>query len=260
MHDPVRTLPVVARLTYTWDGWPRQDGGRLPAEPPDMAALRGAWEGDGLRLEGVKWSEGMAQLVFEAEPLVSPVIFAGRVKGRLDHALRSGGAGWAGFSRKVGVRTIGANTDGVVERYLARQQVRGELFDPRYRKSLEEFSGDFPAVDLAEPTATTSGRYWYNLHVVAVTRERYRMGREDFLPKLSAAIPAWACGLGFGLRRFALMPDHVHVAARCDPALPPSEVAWGFLRAINRAAGCGLFSERVYVGTFSGYSRAVIGH
>jgi REP element-mobilizing transposase RayT len=57
----------------------------------------------------------------------------------------------------------------------------------------------------------------------------------------------------------AFMPDHVHLALRGDPNLSPAEIAEGCWRALNKAAGLRLFSERVYVGSFSAYTRRQIG-
>jgi hypothetical protein len=52
-----------------------------------------------------------------------------------------------------------------------------------------------------------------------------------------------------------LMPDHLQLAIRVDPRLSPAEIAKGCPRGLNRASGLRLFSDRVYVGSFSSYSR-----
>lgn len=250
-------MPLVHRLTYTWDGWPSKKTSPLPPLP-DLTETDRLWQGDGLRRLGVRWTPELAQLSFEAVPGISPILFVSRVKGRLDHALRKVGSPVA-WSRKVGFRVLGENTDPVVEGYLRQQQVRADLADPKYRWTLEEFSREFPQVDLEDPAETSSGRYWYNLHLVAVTNGRWRMGREDYLPVLSEAIPAWAAQERAALRAMALMPDHLHLALRGNPSRSPEEIATGLYRALNRAARCRLFSDRIYVGTFSAYSRGRIG-
>ena len=254
---PAMRLPLVHKLTYTWDGWPSQAGPPLPAEP-DFSAIDPLWLGDGLQRMNSRWTHSLAQLSFEAEPSISPVLFTTRVKGRLDHALRKAGTP-ATFSRKVGMRAIGDNTDPVVARYLELQQVCGEFADQKYRQTLEEFSREYPEIDLEAPAETLSGRYWYNLHLVAVTNNRWRMGRGDYLPKLPAAVPAWAEEGGHALRAMALMPDHVHVIVRGNPQQSPCEIAESIYRALNRAAGLRLFSDRLYAGTFSSYAREAIG-
>jgi hypothetical protein len=249
-------MPLVHRLVYTWDGWP-SGSSPLPCEP-DFSAVDKLWLSDGLRRLRTRWSHDLIQMSFEASPGISPVLFASRVKGRLDHLLRKLGTP-AHFSRKIGVRAIGDNTDEVVERYLALQQLRGDFADPRYRGTLAESSREFPEVALDAPSETGSGRYWYNLHLVAVTNGRFRMGKEDFLPRLAEAIPEWAQEEGTGLRSMAFMPDHLHLALRGDPARSPAEIAEGFYRRMNRMAGLRLFSDRIYVGSFSTYSTRLIG-
>lgn len=255
MHDPVRAIPLVHRIFLTWHGWPAEET-LFPDQPPLASAIEG-WRSDGFRFHNIRWTPNLVQIGFEVDPWITPVRFSQRVKGRLDHALRQAG-GFDGFSRKVGVRAIGDNTDPIVEDYLAQQQIRAEFADPRYRRMLSEFSGDFSEVDLGDPAVVRRGRYWFNLHVVAVTNGRFRMGREDFLPKISDGIPAWAAGEGMPLRRFALMPDHVHVALRGDPKRSPAEIAHALYVALNRVAGLRLFSDRLYVGTFSAYSKRLL--
>jgi len=250
-------LPIISRLVYTWDGWPSQGGPPLPPAP-DFSLLDQAWAKDGLRRVGCRWTSRLVQMTFDMEAGVSPVLFTTRVKGRLGHALRQKGTPTK-FSRKVGMRAIGDNTDPVVAQYLKNQQVRGDFADPAYRRTLAEFSREFPDVHLDDPAETSSGRYWYNLHLVAVTSDRCRMGREDFLPKVTACVPGWAGGQGIALRAMALMPDHIHLAVRGDPAKSPEEIAGSLYRALNRVAGCRLFSDRVYAGTFSTYTRGMIG-
>ena len=152
-----------------------------------------------------------------------------------------------------------ANTNPIIEQYLALQQRRGDFAEARYRATLAEFSREFPKVDLEDPSETGSGRYWYNLHLVAVTNGRFRMGKEDYLPRLAAEIPKWVREERALLRSMALMAEHVHLALRGDPARSPGEIAEGFYRTMNRAAGLRLFSERIYVGSFSSYSTRLIG-
>lgn len=252
MPPPQLRMPLVHNLFFTWDGWPKQ-GSHLPPQP-DLDALATLWEPDGFILASRHWTSSLAQLGFEIGPDISPVFFASRVKGRLDHHLRKCGP-WDGFARKVGIRAIGHNVDDTVNSYLARQHVHGDFADPRYREHLHSAGKDYPEILLDNPFETESGRYWFNLHLVAVTESRFRIGPEDFLAKVAAGIPAWASKSGVVLKRFAIMPDHVHLALRGDPRLSSAEIAAGFYRSLNRAAGLRLFSERIYVGTFSGYTK-----
>ena len=196
-------------------------------------------------------------MAFRVGPDISPELFAGRVKGRLQHALRQAGQPTT-FSRKVAVRALGDNVSGVVEAYLRKQPARAELVDERYRATLKAAAFEDAAVDLSQPTETKSGRYWFNLHWVAATEGRYRIGNEDFLDKVRTGIFTWAAETGCVLKAFAPMPDHVHIAARGGPEKTPRELGGALWRCLNRAAGCCLMSDKVYAGTFSEYGRGVL--
>ena len=125
-------FPMVHNLFYSWDGWPSQ--GVFPPEPTAsfFDSLNAAWRQDGFVLRAKVWAPDQIQLTFEVEPKFSPVFFAGRVKGRLQHALRKAGIPCE-FSRKVAMRALGDNRSGVVEGYLRQQTARAELVDERYR-------------------------------------------------------------------------------------------------------------------------------
>ena len=96
---------------------------------------------------------------------------------------------------------------------------------------------------------------------MAVTGGRWRIGREDFLPKVTSAVRAWSERLAAGeaartrpgVHSLAVMPDHVHLAVRGPSGQSPDEIAGGLREALNRVAGCSLFDARVYAGTFSSY-------
>ena len=288
------TRDLVHRLAYSWTGWPQSEP--LPPEPGAdfLAALDEAWSRDGLHRISHRWQQDIVQFTFKAEPDISPQTIAARAKGRLDHALRA--HGWrAGLARKVALRSLGENTLETVLHYIATQLDRADLADPRYVQSLADAAWADGDVDLSEPLASGHGRYWYNLHLVAVTDERWRVGREDFLAKIPAAVRAWSTALGAvdasavgrdkpvragapapqlraadglapserrrprpGVHSLAVMPDHVHVSVRSPTDSTPREVADGLRRALNLAAGCALFSPRMYAGTFSDYALSLI--
>lgn len=250
-------FPIVHHLFHSWTGWPSE--GAFPAEPPAafFEAMAVAWKTDGLDLQSRAWTPEQIQMTFQAEPQVAPVFLAGRVKGRLQHALRQAGHPCE-FSRKTAVRSLGDNRPAEVEGYLRKQAVRAELVDERYRATLQAAGFEDAAVDLSTPSETTKGRYWYNLHLVAVTADRFRIGKEDFLDKVRAGAFAWAEETGCRLKAFAPMPDHVHVAARGDPERSPLGLAEALWRSLNRAAGCCLMGENVYAGTFSEYGVGVV--
>ncbi|MBP7830118.1 MAG: transposase [Kiritimatiellae bacterium] len=250
-------LPLVHNLHYSWSGWP--SAAEFPLEPaaPFLDDLRAAWRRDGLELESRNWRPDVISMTFHAAPDASPVFITARVKGRIQHTLRRSGTP-CDFSRKVALRSLGDNQSDVVGNYLREQTARADFADERYRATLREASLEDATVDLSAPAETNSGRYWYNLHLVAVTQDRVRVGREDFLYKIRDGVLAWAREMDCRLGSLALMPDHVHLAVRGALARSPMELAETLWRTLNRAAGCRLMSDKVYAGTFSEYSVKVV--
>ena len=250
-------FPLVHHLFHSWTGWPT--AGLFPSSPPAafFEALAAAWKTDGLELQSRAWTPEQIQLTFQTSPEIAPTFLAARVKGRLQHALRQAGLPCE-FSRKTAVRSLGDNRSPAVESYLRNQTGRAELLDERYRVTLQAAGFEDAAVDLSAPTETTKGRYWYNLHLVAVMADRFRIGKEDFLNKVRAGVFAWAQETESRLKAFSLMPDHVHVATRGNPEQSPLELAEALWRSLNRAAGCGLMGENLYAGTFSEYGLGAV--
>ena len=255
-------LVPVHRLYYAWMGWPTE-GTLLP--PRNMALsgsganaeLTQAWAADGLTCVSEAWSPQQVQLVFRVAPGVAPVAFTQRVKGRLQYALRRNNTP-ATFSRKVGMRALGANIGTTVQRYVREQLEHVDLADPRYAQRLAEASRDDLSVDLSSPTQTDSGRYWYNLHLVLVTAGRYRVGTELQIGDWSATVRATAAGSGCAVRALAVMPDHVHLAMRGNITLPPVEIGVLFQNALAKTAGGRAWQDRFYIGTFGEYSLHVV--
>lgn len=258
LYAPATLTGTAYHLRYTWSGWP--SSGTFPASISEhvFRGLDEAWEGDGLRRLEQEWRPDMIQFTFSVKPSVSPVFFAARVKGRLEHALRLAGMPVA-FSRKVAVRTIGKNTRDEVEAYIRRQVEKEPLADPRFREFLREFTVVDPQVDLSQPTASNSGRYWYNLHLVLVVVERYRFCDRASLTTLRD----WSLRIGrkkgYGISTLSVMPDHVHVAMRGDIAHSPEEIALGFMNNLAYAFGQKpIWQAGYYVGSFGEYDMGAV--
>jgi REP element-mobilizing transposase RayT len=251
-----QNVPPAHQLYFTWSGWPHNDAD-LPlfSTEPDaafFAALADEWRADGLTLLSRLWAPSLLQLSFAVEPTISPVFFTRRAKGRLQYALRRSGRP-TDFSRKVAMRAIGNNITDVVIAYLRAQLKRAEFADSRYRSALAEQAWEDAGINLAEATHTHSGRYWYNLHLVLVTAGRYRMGQEDFLLKLRGAAREIARRENCLLKSIAIMPDHVHMALRGNIERSALDIGLAFQNGLAAAAGCRLWQDGFYAGTFSEY-------
>mgnify|MGYP001571649667 CR=1 FL=1 len=244
-------------LRYDWTGWPT-DGTAFP--PQAAAAIQAAaplWEQDGLHLLTPLVAPGKVQLLFSVTPHVSPTFFCMRAKGRLQYALRQAGAP-VKFSRKVSFRSLGENTDEAVGNYIRGQVGKADLADPRFREIMRQFTLKNDDVRLAEPSESNSGRYWYNLHVVLVVADRFRITNPERLGRIRDAALAVAAEGGHRIAALSVMPDHVHMALRGNIERSPAEIAMAFQNGLARAAGCRVWQDGFYAGTFSEYDLDVI--
>ena len=268
IHDLAKPRPIytprgvrpVHALRYDWTGWLSEES-KAPFPPNTFRLIEQTaplWEADGIRLDDFRHHRGSLQLLFECGPDVPPVYFASRVKGRLQHALRQGAA-WPRFSRKVSVRTLGENVRAAVEGYLGKQVRKEGFVDPRFRARLSQYTIEDETVDLAEPTLTNSGRYWYNIHLVFVTAGRRRTGSDEIFTAIRDGSLRIAKKKGYLIKSLSVMPDHTHVALRGAIDDTPEDIALAFMNNLAFLLGRDrVWKDEYYVGTFSEYRLDVI--
>ncbi len=244
-------------LSYDWTGWPTEGTALPPAAADTARAAASAWKADGLRLIEAHATDGPIQLLFRATPQVSPTACCQRAKGRLQHALRKAGTPMV-FSRKVSFRSLGENTTPDVEGYLRKQVGKERLADPRFAAVLRRFTVTCPDADLARPSASASGRYWYNLHIVLVVAHRFRITNPEKLERIRDAAFAVSAEASCRIGVLAVMPDHTHIAVRGNIGMSPEDIALAFQNGLGRAAGCRVWQDGYYAGTFSEYDLDVI--
>lgn len=240
-------------LRYTWTGWPSEC--EFPPEPNAefFSALDSFWETDGIRRLETNWSPKQIQFTCSVKPTVRPVLFTARIKGRLQHALRQAN-NTTRFSRKVAFRTIGDNTRQQVEAYIANQVPNEQFADPRFAESMRGFTVKDPSVRLQDPTATLSGRYWYNLHLVLVTESRMRFKDRSSLERISRLCKAIADKKHHLLAIRSVMPDHLHLALRGNLEHSPQEIALAMMNNLAFAFGQNaIWRPGYYMGSFSEY-------
>ena len=97
-----------------------------------------------------------------------------------------------------------------------------------------------------------------SLHLVWATWDRLPMITPDVERRLYREIESEAITMRCIVLALNGMPDHVHVSMRAPTDTTPREMADGLRRALNLAAGCALFSPRMYAGTFSDYPLSLI--
>ena len=100
--------------------------------------------------------------------------------------------------------------------------------------------------------------YWYDLHLVLVVADRFRITAPEQLGRIRDAALAVAVEGGHRIAALSVMPDHVHMALRGNIERSPEEIALAFQNGLARAAGCRVWQDGFYVGTFSEYDLNVI--
>lgn len=162
------------------------------------------------------------------------------------------------FSRKVAFRSLGENTSGIVVDYIRGQVGKEDLADPRFREIMRQFTARREDVCLTEPSESNSGRYWYNLHVVLVVAGRFRIANPQKLAAIRDAAFAVAEGEGHRMALLPLMPDRIYMAIRGNIERSPEKTALAFQNGLACAAGCRVWQDGYYVGTFSECDLSVV--
>jgi REP element-mobilizing transposase RayT len=255
---PLNSADPAFCLRYSWTGFP--SAGRFVSlpEPTILDRLASDWEKDGMRLLEHNWSDQRIQLTFSSTPVVAPVQVASRAKGRLQHALRKAGRPQR-FSRKLSVRSVGNNTTRQVEAYIRRQVPKESFIDPRFADLMRQFTVCDSAVDLSKPDQSARGCYWYNLHVVLVVVDRYRICDLTWLGRTRDGCVRIAEKKKLRIAALSIMPDHLHLSLRGTFMHSPAEIANWYQNNLAFIHGQQLiWKESYYVGTFSEYDMGAI--
>lgn len=120
---------------------------------------------------------------------------------------------------------------------------------------MQEFTVENNNVDIAQPAASVSGRYWYNIHLVIVVSGRVQITNYETLGKIRDTSLKIAQKKHYALKSISVMPDHLHVALRGDIEHSPDEIALSFMNNLAYTLGRNrIWEDAYYVGTFSEYS------
>jgi REP element-mobilizing transposase RayT len=146
-----------------------------------------------------------------------------------------------------------------VEAYVRDQVANEELADERFREMLHSFTVVDPQVDLSVPTETNSGRYWYNLHLVLVVSQRYRIGEPATLARIRDTVVRICTKKGHAASTVAVLPDHLHLALRGAIEQAPEAIALSFLNNLAYALDQRPWWQAgYYAGTFGEYGMAAV--
>jgi REP element-mobilizing transposase RayT len=242
--------PLQWGLTIFW---------RAPSGRADwFADLQQALEPDCIRLLGHRFqSPAVSQFLISTTPPVAPLSVVQRVKGRLQHLVRSE---WPkAFRGNYALRSLGKVTREVVESYVAGQVDHHRMADPRVEERLRRCQIVNEDVDLSQPQRTSQGLFWNNLHIVLVHRERWMEVRDEALQGVRQMISAVARRKGYLLSRAGILADHVHLTLGCPLEIAPVDVALALLNNLAYVHGMKpMYQYGGFIGTFGEYdTRAV---
>jgi REP element-mobilizing transposase RayT len=244
-------------LRWTWTGWPSSKSFpdlNLDAFPQ----LLEYWEKDGIRPLEVNAKPDQWQITVSVKPHLAPCTIVQRIKGRLDHAFRNVGLP-IDFSRKVGMRSVGNNVESEVRNYIAGQVNAAEFLDPKFAEDLAPFTRVWNDRRIETPIIVDSGRYWYQLHIVLVTDERYRYRNIQSIAAIHESIQSIAIKHDYLLGSLSVMPDHVHMQLRGDVKKSPLDIALDFQNGVAIELKTPAFwMPTFYVGTVGAYNMRAV--
>jgi len=249
-------LKIVHNLHYDWTGWISKGHGTFPVTTRQaICDCEPLWKTDGLQLEKTLIKASQIQILFKAQPNLSPYDFTRLIKGRLQHALRKIGTP-VKFSRKVGFRSLGDNTRVILKRYIEKQARKSDYVDPRFKDWLDRYNFSIPKVKLAVPSPTSTGRYWYALHLVIVVANRtIPMTMKNTFDKVANCCFAIAHKKGYEIAELSIMPDHIHISLRGKLSDSPADILSSFMNNLWHCLNVGIcWNYECYAGTFSEYS------
>lgn len=216
--------------------------------------LRESTENDSIRILGHQFAgPATSQFAISTTPHVSPQQVVQRIKGRLQNLLKhSRPRAWR---RNFAIRSVGHVSRTMIERYVASQVDHHYGNNQLLKKQLHELQVENAEIDLSTPSGTTHGKYWYNLHIVLVHRERYEERQFQILGRVRAMVLSSARAKGYLLSRAGILCDHVHLTLGCPFEIAPIDVTLGFLNNLSYVYGMKpVFQFSGFIGTFGEFT------
>ncbi|MDA0657443.1 MAG: hypothetical protein O3C60_01260 [Planctomycetota bacterium] len=216
--------------------------------------LRKSTENDGIRILGHQFAgPATSQFAISTKPHVSPRQVVQRIKGRLQNLLKIRYP--RSWRRNFAIRSVGHVSRTMIERYVASQLDHNHGDNQRLKERLHEFQVENAEIDLSIPSTTAHGKYWYNLHIVLVHRERYEERQFQSLGKVRAMVLISARSKGYLLSRAGILLDHVHLTLGCPFEISPIDVTLGFLNNLSYVYGMKpVFQFSGFIGTFGEFT------
>ncbi len=239
--------PLLWSLTIFWR--------EQPLSPAWLAALQDALGPDGIKILSHRFlPPDKSQFAVSTLPAVSPQSIVQRVKGRLQYVIRDENP--KAFQRNFAIRSFGAEQRQVVEAYVRKQTQKHPCAQPQFQEFLEQIQVVDPQVDLSKAIQSSHGLYWYNLHVVLVNEDRWRIRNKHTLTQVRDCMLHSAKKRLCRVSVLGVLPDHVHVAMGCPFDSSPLELVLSFMNNLAWVHGMKpVLQYGAYMGTFGEYDQ-----
>ena len=229
--------------------------------PPQSAwldNLRQATEPDGVRiLECQATQPSVMQFFVSTLPKVAPSVLVRSVKGRWQHLLRDQHP--SAFRRNYRIDSVGAANSDVLDHYVAGQNEKHPMADPRVQERLVALQFHDPAMDLAAVQTGNYGQFVNGLQVVIETAGGWNEIRQEVLLATRDMIVRAASKKGWRLSRIGLLSNHIHILLGAGMTESPESVALSLLNNLASVQEMKpVFRFSFYVGTFGRYDRSAI--
>lgn len=212
---------------------------------------------DNLKILEQRVEGSQIQLLLSARPNHSPIDLSKITKAKLSVAFSQQKI-YKSITREFALRSVGENTSQDLEHYLREQVNRRNFVDDRFADSLRPFSKEY-AVDLEKCEATKYGHYWYDLHVVLGTNDRYSVALPEIWEAIVQASELWHQEQGHQLKSISLLPDHVHLLVRPNLNTSPYQLGEGLIERLNRVKIMqNIYHPTFYVATHGTYAMNAI--
>ena len=230
----------------------------VPAPASWLPALQKVAESDGVRILGHRIPrENVSQFLVSTKPNVPPANCIRSIKGRLQYLMRD--VVPKAFRRNYRICSLGEGNLAAIEQYVTAQMQHHPMADPRIEALLAPHQFIDPSVNLAMPRRSGHGEFVYNLHLVVVHKERFKVIREEYFRRTRVMLEGVAHKKNRLLSRIGFLADHMHWTLGCNIDDAPLEVGLSYLNNLAFAHGMRpVFQFGFYAGTFGSYDMGAV--
>lgn len=230
----------------------------LPPSSVWLAPLSKAVAADGLRILEVRSIQSnVFQLFISSVPQIAASEIVRSIKGRWQYLLKE--ASPSAFRRNYRIDSVGSANSDTLDRYIAGQNVKHRMADPRVQAHLSKVQFHDSTIDLTKVRKGNYGLFVNCLQVVLENAGNWNEIREDVLLATREMIIRASRKKRWQLSRIGLLSDHIHILLGVGMTESPESVALSLLNNLASVQEMRpAFKFSYYVGTFGRYDRQAV--